>query len=802
MYKTLLAILSIVTVVYSPIPFVYGDEDSFVASDYQINIRPFSTESIWTDDIFDGCENYYEENCGWWEENRIYSDKVSFSDQGSVAIDTSLNFEIGINGPPPSGFGFCDYGGLLYFVDNGERQLIEHDQYDSFTYRAPAWPSEGSYELDLYISCLSSSQRNEGNFDLLKWIMPKQAWAAGENIIGTIRFTVIEKDAEVECCSSVLFLPGIMGTELYENSNKRWEPGNEGDVERLYLNDNGESINSIEAGEVIGTFDGPLFFNIDIYDSFLAELAERKTEGLISDYLAYGYDWRLSLSDILSDGELSNLVQELAAQSKSGKVAIVAHSNGGLLAKALLNQLGEEAPELVDKLILVGVPQLGTPQTLGSLLHGFDEGIPLRYSAARARDFAHNAPFTYNLLPAEDYYDSVGVSISTPLVEFKSGEATQSFINKYGNFIDSGTELHSFLNGSDGRSIPAYGDLINPGRANSAILSSSRYEMADIGSSWHAPENIEVHQIGGVGELTVAGIVYKTVNYCSEAGFAINAWYCAIKGVGLSYSPVRVIDGDGVVVEPSALSVVESLNIKKWWVNLNAADTNRYGHRDLLEIEQVGHLVLDNLIGDSVYYDYEFVSDEKPDLGNTNRLSFTLHSPLSLSYTESDGTVVDEDNPAGNYSQYTRYGEVQIIDIFEDESGVISLEGESSGSFTLEIEQSLGNETFSTTSFAGIPSATTTAVSLLVEGNHLNDLGLLQIDFEGDGTIDYALEYKEGEEVYLSLTSTNPAVSQAKTLASGKISERNLREELIQRIYVLLKLLELYQRLQSLTIDL
>ncbi|MEX2340937.1 MAG: NosD domain-containing protein, partial [Candidatus Paceibacterota bacterium] len=113
--------------------------------------------------------------------------------------------------------------------------------------------------------------------------------------------------AEVNtCCSSVLFLPGIMSSQLYEGGDKRWEPSGEGDVERLYLDENGKSKHSIIAGNVISTFNGPAVFNSNIYKSFLNDLEAKKQAGFLADYKTYGYDWRLSLQDILADEILAS----------------------------------------------------------------------------------------------------------------------------------------------------------------------------------------------------------------------------------------------------------------------------------------------------------------------------------------------------------------------------------------------------------------------------------------------------------------------------------------------------------------
>jgi len=553
---------------------------------------------------------------------------------------------------------------------------------------------------------------------------------------------------EPECCSSVLFLPGIMGSTLHENGQKLWEPGSEDDVGRLYMDESGNSINDIEVGEVIETFDGPATFNVDIYKSFLDGLSEKKSAGFISDYSAYSYDWRKSLEDILVDSSLESELFSLASTSKTGKVTIIAHSNGRLLAKALINKLGVEAASLVDQIILVGVPQLGTPQAIGALLHGYDSGIPLRYSPALARDFALNAPFAYNLLPHYDYHSSAGVSVDEPLITFDSGEATQAFIDAYGYSVTNNTELINFLLGIEGREVPSFDDLLNLTKANATLLSDANDEYANIDSSWLPPSGIKVHQIAGTGVLTTAGIKYSTVKDCLSTQInSAGVWSCDYSGRDkLAYSPVRVWDGDKTVIEPSALMMSDSSDITRWWVDLKDYnnDNPSFGvfkkeHKNLLEVQDVTSFIFNNLLATSTET-YTYISDSKPALLESNRLSFTLHSPLTLSYTESDGTVVSEENPYGNYSEYNRYGEVQIIDVFEEKGqGTVVINGTATGSFTLEIEEVSGEVLASEMVYSGIPSATSSIVTLEVSGTSAEDLGPLRVDFDGDEQVDFIL---------------------------------------------------------------
>lgn len=173
------------------------------------------------------------------------------------------------------------------------------------------------------------------------------------------------------CASNVLFLPGIEASRLYRpnydgGTDQLWEPNADSDANDLLLTADGQSArNDIYTKDVIrqAYLVGP-----NIYESFVAQMDGLKTVGTITDWKSVPYDWRLSFDDILNSGHQfpdgrmyysgdhaatssPYIVQELrrlAGSSKTGKVTIVAHSNGGLLAKALVEKLGDtEAAKLI-----------------------------------------------------------------------------------------------------------------------------------------------------------------------------------------------------------------------------------------------------------------------------------------------------------------------------------------------------------------------------------------------------------------------------------------------------------------------
>lgn len=620
------------------------------------------------------------------------------------------------------------------------------------------------------------------------------------NIRRTITFTVVEGDPGA---SNVLFLPGLMGSRLFEGETQRWE-GGDTHAQRLYLNSEGKSINSIEAKEVIDTFDG--FLNVDIYKSFLADLENYKNNNQINDYQAVPYDWRLSFSDILSDGVIENTLRSLASSSPTGRVSIVAHSNGGLLAKYLLSDLGDEAVALVDKLVMVGTPQLGTPKAIGALLHGYKAGIPFSLSSTRARDIARNMPGMYQLLPFNNYYTGLGSSISTPYVTFDDGSTTQAFTDNFGFAITS-DELHDFLAGTEGRLQPAYSNLKLPAVGNSRLIQEAQLAQ-DIISSWQPPQGIEVHQIAGVGEPTLAGIDYKNVSSCNTFSPLVNHQTKVFCSDTLSYKPRIVYDGDGTVVIPSALTMGESdQSVKRWWVDLNSFNEGlgsnflSVDHKNLLETGSLRSLVFGNILFKSSQLVPQYISNIQPSLPKDNRLYFTLHSPLHLSAVDEDGNEVAENISEISGAWYESFGEVQMLSIPKNHNFTVYLKGYDEGSFTLEIEEYENDTQVNYSVFSGIPNTANTMASINFSEGTLATASDLIIDYDGDGAIDLELTVSLSETVSLPRVDEELESPEIKKRPSSsgyfsRLEEDDDSEEDVNILYIellklIIKLLEL-----------
>ncbi len=410
----------------------------------------------------------------------------------------------------------------------------------------------------------------------------------------------VPEPCTIDCNSNVMFLPGMMGSKLYRQTGfedcvpvapltncfqdeELWSYTSDSKQELLRSDATGKSAYSIytkddtqydgiEAETGIVDEIGPL----NIYKSFLADLQKwKQDESIIEDYAFIPYDWRLSLEDIITngkatDGKLSysqtqefsesfilKTLQDLQATSRNGKVTIVTHSNGGLVAKALIQKLKDTNNPLyekIDKVILVAMPQLGTPEALVSLLHGRDVGFGLIMKNERQRWLAENMPVAYNLLPSEKYFETLVNKIPFAperIISFKDTEVLDSFIEEYGFDISSYAELESYIFGADGRTKPAYKDTNLPVIGNPVLYQQAK-DTHTIIDNWQPHTDTKVIQVAGWGEETIAGINYS------------------MKHNKIAVNPRFVVDGDATVVTPSALwmSPNDNPNVERWWVDL------------------------------------------------------------------------------------------------------------------------------------------------------------------------------------------------------------------------------------------
>ena len=339
---------------------------------------------------------------------------------------------------------------------------------------------------------------------------------------------------EVTCCSSVAFIPGLEASRLYRQGalleDKLWEPNNNHDVAQLGLSPvTGGSVDPlIYTRDVL---DEPLGLPIagNIYKGFLAYMNGLATDGTINAFEPLPYDWRMDVRDVatrdiaLESGSSYTMVshiEALAGASETGKVTLITHSNGGLVAKELINELVRLGKAtLVDRVIMVAAPELGTPDAVLALLHGakFFLGLPSREAT---RELGENMKSGYALLPSRKYFTRLGeFPPIRPIIEFATTTpVTRGFRSIYGDSISDYNKLRQFLLGDNGsRSEPTASDVNTPNVLKEHFLTNAEayHGATDV---WTPPVGVEVIEIIGWGLATPYGIRYEAVRkrVCNE----------------------------------------------------------------------------------------------------------------------------------------------------------------------------------------------------------------------------------------------------------------------------------------------
>ncbi len=568
-----------------------------------------------------------------------------------------------------------------------------------------------------------------------------------------------------DCISNIMFIPGMQGSRLYQANGSKdkelWFSRSDSSHEALFLDEQGKSINDIYTkndtrnnGEKkeTGIIDEAIF-GINIYDSLINELRGLKTDKVINDYSLIPYDWRLSLEDIIRNGKtfgdknqnLSYLepqsfdesfiyqeLSKLAKSSKNGKVSIIAHSNGGLVTKALLQKLKDTEDPLydkIDKIFLVAVPQIGTPEAVLALLYGTGLGpLDLIMDQDISRAFGENMPTLYNLLPRESYFNLSNNSLNKNIINFTDIDLLAKEREIYGNSIDSFEELSNYLLGKEGREDPDIYDIKKANIANEYLYNKTKeiYQLLD---AWQPPENAKVIQVGGWGDDTLIGIELKE-------------YKGLLKKPYISFKERKSIYGDGTVVLPSSLYMSENEHIERWYVDLEKYDTifrKAKNHAYILEIENLLNFIKAKIQNIDFNDDERIiVKDQSSLVSKQKNLIYTLHSPLYLGVFDAEGNFTGKDKD-GNLKneipgvEYSQIGEVQTLSVPVELAHTLTLYGYEDGVFALELDEFL-NDTYSGNQlFQGIGTSKDTVAKLVFEGeNSLDNLKLL-VDLEGDG---------------------------------------------------------------------
>lgn len=526
------------------------------------------------------------------------------------------------------------------------------------------------------------------------------------------------------CCSSILFIPGLQATRLYQGSNTLWEPNRNDDVRKLYLDASGSSIDStIYSGGPIGKALGIK----PVYDSFMRYMDSLVSQGRISEWRAFGYDWRKPIPEVVDGSErkatttesLVETLRELASRSTTGQVTIVAHSNGGLVAKQLVKRLADQGEDnLVDKVISVAVPYAGTPQTIAGLLHGDGQSIAggLILKKSVAKELGTNMPSAYSLLPSAAYF----ARVVGPAVAFAREDKKQD--------ISSSAALIQFV-----------------GQRANATLAQAAKALHDAIDPFPWPAKIARWAIVGWGKSTVSGVSYK----------------------GDKHSLLTTTMGDGTVISRSGTyeaGTTTAIDL----VSASKEESRNIDHSNILESVTVQKSI-DEIIGKSEFSAYDPAAIERvissipnasigePQQIERAELVISTHSPVELHVYDAYGNhtglatlpaeldveeglydFVEIDIPGSHFYISGDDGSpetyIRLPDI-PGEKYSVQIQGIGVGKFTYQVERVQGDRVLSRVVYEGLPTTPLMLASTSVEtgASTTNDL---HVDVDGDGEVD------------------------------------------------------------------
>lgn len=593
-------------------------------------------------------------------------------------------------------------------------------------------------------------------------------------------FSFADVSAQPDSDTPVLFLPGLQASRLYvffeDGSFERvWEPLSNNDLEHLEMTSQGESVNDIRVGQVIDKIFGrETIYGENVLDSTNQVFVDtapdtplrledalspeiRNYKSTYSFWTAYPYDWRYDVFDIIEDGTLRtdgsrqyliDVVEKLA--ENTGSINIVAHSNGGLLAKALmvkLTELGKE--DLVEKIILVGSPQLGTPEAVGSLLHGYGQNLLMGFitSSSVAREVSRNFPGAYSLLPSPTYFDVT----DTPVV---TSSVTQGIVTNIPDSpITTHDDLRKFLVGETFvREEPEPHFIEEPIILNGSLIDKAVATHEEI-------EGVEIegklYEIVGTGNQTVSGFNYKNflALRCPE-----HRLICHTERT-IKYSPVLTKNGDGTVLKNSAGLSSEQLFLDLKEENRGALFGGT-SHKNLLSNESIVRDINTLLFDENGNLN---LLSEDPSLEAEDLISISAHSPVILSAEDTDGNVtsieydsdpgvdllrVREEIP-GSFVEFVGEGKYLFVPAGDY---IVTIVGTDVGSFDLTLsEVTESGELNDIESHESIPI---TGAGKAVVDISDKKLSALSLDIEDDGIEDISFTVGETAEEILDYLET------------------------------------------------
>jgi pimeloyl-ACP methyl ester carboxylesterase len=469
----------------------------------------------------------------------------------------------------------------------------------------------------------------------------------------------------------VVFIPGILGTEILNDDEKLWADGtrmaltnNDHFMDALaYKEDGTPSDNNLKVGKVIS--------KESIFDYTETFKQEFINQGYVEDenLFMFPYDWREDITTT-ADIYLKQKIDEIASSTKASKIDIIAHSQGGLVIKKLLLNLPEYQNK-IGKLIFLGTPHLGAPKAAKVLLYGDSMGVSylkLGLDPNELKLIGKNIPAVYQLLPSQEYFQhSPGYYGTMETPWFKDPKIT---------LYDYETTKEKLK--AEGLNTMLLDEVKN--------FHTTEYDNFDFSNT-----GIEAYNIMGCVSPTLHSMLVKKRDFDK-----------------LVYGP-----GDGTVPIFSASNTIATKN----FYFINPSDI----HGKMPSIDGVRQKIVNLITGSNL--NTPDITDKVTDCQFSGQ-QVSIHSPVDIHIYDSQGNHTGPVSD-GNFESeipgvaYDIIGEEKFVFLPKGQSFTIKLVATDAGTFSLNTSIIENGQTITTAHYDSIGiTATSTAQLLINEENN------------------------------------------------------------------------------------
>src|SRR3989344_3743217 len=444
----------------------------------------------------------------------------------------------------------------------------------------------------------------------------------------------------VKTKAPVLIVPGLLGTELFKNSEKLWP-----DLTRM-------------AVSISDSFMDLLSFNDNLTPN---DVVVGIGDVVINpqNLFTFPYDWRYGVTGEYDNGKnnsdlLGEKINEILQQTGADKVDVVAHSLGGLVVKQYVAE--HAAGHHIGKAVFVGVPNTGAPKAVKVLVQGDNLGVsfgPFGLNDQEIKKISQNMPAVYDLLPSQQYYDRAGTFI---------------YLVNYPNAFSEPTEKD--LNYQESKDYL----LQDKGLNSTAMSNAEGFHTKNFDDFDLRAAGVELYAINGCKTATMTGFVQ--VDYTNIFGKE-----------NTDYARVELKTGDGTFPIQSATNLPIDQNNNFYFL---PADHSKMLSADGSRQKIVNLISGSNLDTGKNFWGKDLITQDINEC-QLNGKAISVFSPINISVTDQSGNKLGlaQDQSLANEipgADFEIWGGHKFVFLPTDsgQTYLINMQGTGSGEYTIK----------------------------------------------------------------------------------------------------------------------